>query len=80
MELILRQLNSMVSFDFFKKLKGEPFWEIFSTKSLTMPKKLKGVFQSCLVLYVTMKKEQPLWFSSLGQMVQFDTLKFRRTL
>ena len=26
-----------------------------------------------------LKKEQPFWFSSLDQKVQFDTLKFRRT-
>ena len=26
------------------------------------------------------KQEKPFWFSSLGQMVQFDTIKFRRTL
>ena len=25
------------------------------------------------------KKEQFFWLSSLGQMVQFDTLKYRRT-
>ena len=25
------------------------------------------------------KHEKPFWFSSLGQMVQFDTIKFRRT-
>ena len=32
------------------------------------------------VLYVTLKKEQASWFSSLGPMVQFDTLNFRRAL
>ena len=26
------------------------------------------------------KQEKPFWFSSLGQMVQFDTIKFRTTL
>ena len=42
-----------------------------------MPKKLKGG----PVLYVTRKeKEEKLfWFSSLGQMIQFGTIKFRRT-
>ena len=25
------------------------------------------------------KEEKPFWFSSLGQMVPFDTIKFRRT-
>ena len=25
------------------------------------------------------KKEKPFWLCSLGQMVQFDTIKFRRT-
>ena len=26
------------------------------------------------------KEEKPLWFSSLGQKIQFGTIKFRRTL
>ena len=26
------------------------------------------------------EKEKPFWFSSLGQMVQFDTIKFYRTI
>ena len=25
------------------------------------------------------KEEKPFWFSSLGQMIQFGTIKFRRT-
>ena len=45
-----------------------------------MPKKLEGgpfgLTQYCMLRE---KKEKPFWFSSLGQMVQFDTIKFRRT-
>ena len=26
------------------------------------------------------KKEKPFWFSSLGEMIQFGTIKFRKTL
>ena len=35
---------------------------------------------SLLILYVTRKNiEKPFWFSSLSQMFQFGTIKFRRT-
>ena len=45
-----------------------------------MPKKLKGgpLVSPGIVCYAK-KREQLLWFSSLGQMVQFDTIKFPRT-
>ena len=50
-------------------------------KSLTMPKKLKGdpLVPPGNVCYAEIK-EEPSYFSSLGQIVQFDTLNFRRTL
>ena len=45
-----------------------------------MPKKLKGgPFSLTRYCMLREKKENPFWFSSLGQMVQFDTLKYRRT-
>ena len=45
-----------------------------------MPKKLKGdtLVSPGIVCYAE-KKEKPFWFSSLGQMMQFATIKFRRT-
>ena len=33
----------------------------------------------CIVCYAE-KEEKPFWFSSLGQMIQFGTIKFRSTL
>ena len=63
-----------------KKLKGDPSVNFFS-KSLTMPKKTER--GDLLVLpgieSYAEKKEQLFWLNSLGQMVQFGTLKFRRT-
>ena len=50
--------------------------QIFPKKSLAMPKELKGSFG--LVRYC-MLRGKPSWFSSLGQRVQFDVLKFCRT-
>ena len=45
-----------------------------------MPKKLKGgpSVAPGMVCYAE-KEEKPFWFSSVGQMVQFDTIIFRRT-
>ena len=59
-----------------KKLKGDPLGKFFSKKSLTMPKKLKtGMVWLCYAE----KEENPFWFTSLGQMMQFGTIKFTRT-
>ena len=45
-----------------------------------MPKKLKGdpLVSSGIVCYAE-KEEKLFWFSSLGQMIQFGTVKFRTT-
>ena len=45
-----------------------------------MPKKLKGdsLVSPGMVCYAE-KEEKPFWFSSLGQMIQFGTIKFCRT-
>ena len=46
-----------------------------------MPKKLKrgdSLVSSGMVSYVE-KEEKPFWFSSLGQMIQYGTMKFCRT-
>ena len=45
-----------------------------------MPKKLEGdPLVSPGIVCCAKKKEQLFWLGSLGQMVQFDILKFRRT-
>ena len=61
-----------------KKLKWDPLRKIFR-KSLTVPKKSKGrrFVSSSFVRYA--KNEQLSYFNSIGQMVQFGVLKFRRT-
>ena len=64
-----------------KKLKGGPLVENkISKKSRTLPKKLKGdpLVSPGNVCYAE-KKEKLFWFSSLGQMIQFDTIKLCRT-
>ena len=64
-----------------KKMKGDPLVDKKFLKSRTMPKKLEagGPFSLAGFCVPRIKKEKPFWFSSLGQQVQFDTLKFRRT-
>ena len=64
-----------------RKLKGGPFAVIekFSKKVSQCRKTLKGVLWSRPEILLGEKKEQPFWFSSLGQMLKFDTIKFRRT-
>ena len=65
-----------------KKIEGGPFGE--KMKSFTMPKKLKlktklnPLVSPGIVCYAE-KEEKPFWFSSLGQMIQFGTVNFRRT-
>ena len=76
-----------------KKLKGGTLWDFqhpfyrktskkvgllgkrFSKKRLTVPKKTE---RGLPVWYVE-KEEKPFWFSSLGQMSQFGTIKLCRT-
>ena len=64
-----------------KKLKGGPFGEKnnFSGKkdSQCRKKTERGTLWSRPVWYVT--RENPFWFSSLGQMVQFGAIIFCRT-
>ena len=63
-----------------KKLKGEHFGEVFSKKVSQCQKKLMGdpLVSSGMVCYVE-KEEKLFWFSSLGQMIKFGTIKFRGT-
>ena len=45
-----------------------------------MPKKLKGgPFSLAQYCMLAEKQEKSFWFSSLGEMVQFDTIIFRKT-
>ena len=62
-------------------IEGGPFGEtFFPKKSLTMPTKTEtGTLVSPGIVCYAEKKEKPFWLSSLGQMIQFDTIKFRRT-
>ena len=63
-----------------KKLKGGTLWRFFFEKKSQCRKKLKGdpLVSPRTVCYAE-NGENPFWFSLLDQMVQFDTIKFRRT-
>ena len=64
-----------------KKLKGGPFGGFVFEKSLTMPKKTemrRPLVSPAMVCYAE-KKEKLFWFSPLGQMSQFGTIKLCRT-
>ena len=65
-----------------KKIEGGPFGEkIFRNKSLAVPKKIESgdpLVSPGMVCYEE-KQEEPFWFSSLGQMVQFGAIIFCRT-
>ena len=73
-----------------KKLEGGTLWD-FSTSILPQNiKKLKGTLWGKIFekkshplvspgFVLRGKRGKPFWFSSLGQMIQFGTMKFRRT-
>ena len=69
-----------------KKMQGGPFEEknsekISKKKCLAVPKKIEKGDSSVspgMVCYAE-KQGKPIWSSSLGQMVQFDTIIFCRT-
>ena len=63
-----------------QKIERDPLGNFFE-KSLTMPKKTErgdSLVSPGMVCY-TEKEEKPFWFSSLGQMTQFGTIKICRT-
>ena len=64
-----------------QKNAGDPLRKKNSEKKcLAVPKKIeRGNLWSRPVWYVTRKNVKPFWSSSLGQMVQFDTIIFCRT-
>ena len=83
------ELARRVPFGFFnihygakhQKTEGGPIGELFSNKSHNAKKIERWPFNLTRYCMLRGKKGQkPFWFSSLGQMVQFDTIKFRRTL
>ena len=64
-----------------KKLKEGPLGKTFFSKKVSQcRKKLKGgpLVSPGIVCYAE-KEEKPFWFSSLGQMIQFGTIKISRT-
>ena len=63
-------------------MQGGPFGEKNFKKSLAVPKKSESgapLVLPGMVCYAE-KQGNSFWFSSLGQMVQFDTIIFGRTL
>ena len=64
-----------------KKMKGTLWGKIFRKKVSQSRKKIEKGDPSVspgMVCYAE-KQEKPFWFSSLGQIIQFGTIKFRRT-
>ena len=64
-----------------KKMQGDPLGENFRKKCLAVPKKIErgeSLVSPGMVCYAE-KLVKPFWSSSLGQMVQFDTIIFCRT-
>ena len=64
-----------------EKNAGDPLGKNFRKKCLAVPKKIERgdpLVLPGMVCYAE-KQGKPLWSSSLGQMVQFDTIIFGRT-
>ena len=64
-----------------KKMQGDPLRKKIPKKSLAVPKKIErgdSLVSPGMVCYAE-KQVKPFWSSSLGQMVQFDTIIFCRT-
>ena len=62
------------------KIEGEPFRDFFQKKVSQCQK--TETFDPLVppsIVCNAEKEEKPFWFSSLGQMIQFGTIKFRRT-
>ena len=62
-----------------KKLKGDPLGNFFQKKSHNAEKTERGPFSLPGTVCYAGKHEKKIWFSSLGQMIQFDTIIFCRT-
>ena len=64
-----------------KKLKGDPLWNFFRKTVSKCRKTEKGdPLDSPGIAGYAEKEGKHFWFSSLGQIIQFGTIKFRRTL
>ena len=84
-----KKLNGGTLWDFptsilsqnIKKIQGRPFEEKSSEKKSRSAEKIErgdSLVSPGIVCYAE-KQVQPFWSSSLGQMVQFDTIIFCRT-
>ena len=63
-----------------KKCRGDPLRKKIPKKMSRCRKKLKGgLFGLARMVCYAEKQVKPFWSSSLGQMVQFDTIIFCRT-
>ena len=66
-----------------KKMQGDPLRKKFRKKCLAVPKKIERGdsldLARCGKACYAEKQVKPFWSSSLGQMVQFDTIMFCRT-
>ena len=83
----MNQINAGTLTDFLtsivakhQKIERGPFEETNSKKVSQCQKTARGdsLVSSGILCYAE-KQEKRFWFSSLGQMVQFDTILFRRT-
>ena len=66
-----------------QKIEEGTVWGIFSRKKSHNAKKTENgdpLISPGIVCYSKKKEGKPFWFSSLGQMIQFGTIKFRRLL
>ena len=65
-----------------QKNEGETLWgNVFFSKSVNAEKTERwDPLVSPGIVFYAGKKEKPFWFSCLGQMVQFYTIKFSRIL
>ena len=64
-----------------KKMQGDPLGKKIQKNCLAVPKKIErghSLVSPGMVCYAE-KQVKPFWSSSLGQMVQFDTIIFCRT-
>ena len=58
-------------------MKGDTDWK--KSKSHNGEKTERGPLVSPGIVCYAEKEEKPFWFNSLGQMIQFETIKYHRT-
>ena len=77
----LRDFSTSILSQNFKKMQGDPLGKKSEKKCLAVPKKIErgdSLVLPGMVCYAE-KQGKLFWSSSLGQMVQFDTITFGRT-